>query len=78
MEQTRDNYEPKAKTTSIKFASRASVKVGDSYYTVECCEERCLPDSGYNIELEREALWDVVNSECDKQIEQIIDTFRTR
>lgn len=65
------------KTTSIKFTSRASVKIGDSYYTVECCEERSIPDlPQVNIETERKALWDCVNTECDAQIEEIIKTFK--
>lgn len=68
-----------AKTTSIKFTSRASVKVGDSYYTVECCEERAIPDidlTESELADERAALWECVNSECDKQIEDIIKTFK--
>ena len=67
----------KAITTSIKFTSRASVKVGDAFYTVECCEERCIPDlPDIDMEEERAALWECVNSECDRQIETILDTFR--
>lgn len=66
-----------AKTVSIKFTSRASVKVGDSFYTVEACEERAIPDiENINIEEERSDLWDTVNEECDKQIEQILETFK--
>lgn len=66
-----------AKTTSIKFTSRASVKVGDSFYTVEACEERMIPDiPEVNIEEERQALWDTVNGECDNQIQEILKTFR--
>lgn len=37
-------YEVKAITKTIKATSRASVKVGDSYYTVEYSEERALPE----------------------------------
>ena len=32
-------------TTSIKFTSRASVKIGDSYYTFEACIEKQCPES---------------------------------
>lgn len=66
----------KAKTTAIKFTSRASIKVDDSYYTVEACEERMIPDiEGINLEEERKALWDTVNSEVDNQIEDILKNF---
>lgn len=72
-----EGYAPKAKTVSIRFTSRASVKVGDSFYTVECCEERMIPDiEGIIVEEERQALWDTVNGECDSQISEIIKTFR--
>lgn len=70
-------YTLKAVTTSIRFTSRASVKVGDSFYTIEACEERTIPDlEGVNIEEERSALWDTVNNEVDMQIQDIIKTFR--
>lgn len=72
-----DEYTPKAVTTSIRFTSRASVKIGDSFYTIEACEERTIPDlEGVNIEEERSALWDTVNNEVDMQIQDIIKTFR--
>lgn len=67
----------KGKTTSIKFTSRASVKVNDSFYTVEACEERSIPDlEDVNMEEERQDLWDTVNTECDNQIQEILKTFR--
>jgi hypothetical protein len=72
-----DEYKIVGKTVSIKFTSRASVKVNDSFYTVEACEERMIPDiEGVDIEKEKEALWDSVNSECDSQIQEILRTFR--
>lgn len=70
-------YEQKAITTSIKFTSRASVKIGDSFYTVEACEERLIPAvDDVDIEQERKLLWDTVNTECDVQIEDILKTFK--
>lgn len=70
-------YTPKAVTTSIRFTSRASVKIGDSFYTIEACEERTIPDlEGVNIEEERFALWNTVNNEVDVQIQDIIKSFR--
>lgn len=72
-----DEYEVKAKTTSIRYTSRLSIKIHESFYTVEACEERIIPDvEGVDIEKEREALWDTVNSECDKQAEEIRNMFK--
>lgn len=70
-------YESKAVVTSIKATSRASVCINKNYYTVEYCEERMIPDTnGVDIEEERRILWNVVNSECDKQVEEIARTFK--
>lgn len=67
----------KAITTTIKFTSRASVKIGESYYTVEACEERMIPAiEGIDIEEERKDLWNTVNGECDEQISSILEAFR--
>lgn len=67
----------KALTTSIKFTSRASVKIGESYYTVEAQEERMIPDiEGINVDEERKDLWDTVNQQCDRQIEDILNSFK--
>lgn len=60
--------------TSIKATSRASVKVGDSFYTVEYCEERSI-DPDDNVEEERKKLWDTCNEEVDSQIEDILKSF---
>ncbi len=75
-----EGYKSKAKTTMIRFTSRASVKVGESFYTVECCEERTLPADFKTIDYdeERRLLWDTVNSECDNQIEDILKTFKKK
>lgn len=70
-------YEVKAITKTIKATSRESVKVGESYYTVEYSEERIIPDiEGIDIEKERQFLWEDINSECDNQIEDILKTFK--
>lgn len=69
-------YEVKGITTSIKFTSRASVKINDNYYTLEACEERMIPNiEGVDIQKEKEALWDSVNNECDKQTEDILNVY---
>lgn len=59
---------------SIRATSRASVKVGDSFYTVEYCEERSI-DPEDDIAEEREKLWGVCNTEVDTQIEDILKSF---
>lgn len=70
-------YEIKAITRTIKATSRASVKVGESYYTVEYSEERIIPDiEGVEIQKEKQFLWEDVNAECDGQIEDILKTFK--
>lgn len=65
-------------TTTIKISSRASVKVGDSYYTVEYTEERTVPPNSEAPELEeyRADLWNTCNNEVDKQIEEIIKMYK--
>ena len=70
-------YISKAKTVSIQFTSRASIKIGDNYYTVEACEERAIPElPDIDINKERELLWDCVNSECDEQISDILKIYK--
>lgn len=70
------DYESKAKITTIRATSRASVKIKDNFFTVEYSEERNIPDnSDVNIEAERAILWDVVNAECDTQVQEIKDAF---
>ena len=72
---TDKKYVSVAKTVSIKCTSRASIKVGDSFYTLEYCEERMISDNA-DVEKERAILWDVVNNECDLQIQDVLKTFK--
>ena len=65
------------KVTSIRATSRASVKVADSFYTVEYCEERSI-DPEDNVEDERAKLWNTCNGEVDAQIEDILKSFSKR
>lgn len=65
------------KITTIKATSRASVKIHDSFYTIEYGEERSLDETD-NVEEEREALWQDCNGEVDKQIEDILNSFTKR
>lgn len=72
---SKKQYESKAITTSMRITSRASVKVGESFYTVEYCEERSIPQDA-DVNKERELLWQVCNEECDKQIEDILKVYK--
>ena len=74
MARTKKAYESKATTTAIRITSRASVKVGDNFYTIEYCEERSLPEDA-NVEEERKLLWDTCNNECDYQIQEILEAY---
>lgn len=63
------------KVTSIRATSRASVKVADSFYTVEYCEERSIDEEIDDVVEERKKLWDTCNNEVDAQIEDILKSF---
>ncbi len=67
-------YESKAITTTIKASSRASIKVGDNFYTIEWTEERTVPED-CDIEKERTFLWETCNEEVDGQIQDILDAY---
>lgn len=72
-------YEVKGISTKITATSRVAIKLKDNYYTVECSEERSIPDvEGVDIEKERQALFDDVNSTVDMQIEDIYNTFNKK
>ena len=72
-------YEVKGISTKITATSRVAIKIKDNYYTVECSEERSIPDvEGVDIEKERQALFDDVNSTVDRQIEDIYNTFNKK
>ena len=69
-------YEKKATTTKIVATSRSSVKVKDNFYTVECSEERSVPDvEGVDVQKEWTLLFDDLNQVVDNQIEEIVKTF---
>lgn len=69
-----DNYIPKAKPTVIKFSSRASIKIKDSFYTFEYGEERQINDyDNIDMDKEIEILTNQCNTVVDKQIEEIVN-----
>ena len=72
-------YEVKGISTKITATSRVAIKIKDNYYTVECSEERSIPDvEGMDIDKERQALFDDVNATVDGQIEDIYNTFNKK
>ena len=71
------DYVSKCKTKTISATSRASVKVGDSFYTLQFTEERTVPQTSIvDLSKEKDLLWDEVNSQVDKQIEDVLRTFK--
>lgn len=74
-----ENYTPVGKTVSIKATSRASVKVGDSFFTMEYSEERVIPDlPDVDLAEERALLWDCVNNEVDAQVEDVVNFYNKK
>ena len=68
------------KTTSIKFTSRASVKLNDSYFTFESTIEKQCPEN-YSEEdyiQAKQKLWDECNTEIDNQIIEIQEFLRSK
>lgn len=65
---------------SVKFTSRASVKIGDSYYTFEACIERStdLEQGSPEFANFKKELWDELNAEVDTQIEETIEFLKKR
>lgn len=56
---------------TVKLTSRASVKIGDSYFTFEATEEHTVPDtvkSAEDFTDFKNKIWDDVNGEVDNQI----------
>ena len=71
------DYVSQAKINKISATSRASIKIRDSYYTMEYTEERLIPDTDdVDIEAERALLWNTVNGEVDGQIDDILQASK--
>lgn len=64
-----------AQTTEIKFTSKATVKVGDSFFSIEHSETRIVP-FGADVANEIASLTNDVNAVVDDQIEQIESTYK--
>lgn len=66
---------------TVKLTSRASVKIGDSYFTFEATEEHTVPDtvkSADDFTAFKNAIWDDVNGEVDNQIIETKDFIRKK
>lgn len=74
------NSDVKCITKTIKASSRASIKVGDNFYTIEYTEEQSVPEQFNSQELAtaRKDLWDTCNTEVDNQIVDILNTFSNK
>lgn len=70
------NYIQKAIPKTIKFSSRASIKIKDSFYTFEYGEERQIDDfNEVNLDKEKQLLIDDCNNIIDNQIEEVVKMF---
>jgi len=80
MAKKKDDYKSYAIPTTIKATSRISLKVNETFYTLEYTEERTIPSDAYmpdfSIEKERAILWDTVNAEVDKQAEDVQKMYK--
>lgn len=77
MAKKKEDYKSKAITSTIKATSRISLKVNETFYTLEYTEERLIPAiEGIDIEKERAILWDTVNAEVDKQAEDVQKMYK--
>ena len=68
-------YTSKAVVNSIKATSRVSIKINETFYTLEYTEERLIPADA-DVAKEREFLWDTVNTEVDKQVEDVQKMYK--
>ena len=66
-------YTSKAVVTEISATSRIAITVRDNFYTIEYTEKRAIPEvEDVDMDAERLALFDAVNSVVDAQAEDII------
>lgn len=74
MGETTNSYVPKAIPKTIKFSSRASVKIKESYYTFEYGEEREITNfNEVDLDKEKLKLTEDCNAVVDDQIKEVID-----
>lgn len=68
------------KTTVLKVTSRASVKIGDSFFTFEAGIEKSVPDDFDENLLadEKRKMWDEMNSDIDNQIIEVQEFLKNK
>lgn len=75
-----DIYESKGEISKISVTSRASVNIGKHFYTFEFMEEKCFPISKYGIDFdiqkEKQIMWNDANREVDNQIKETIEWIK--
>ena len=70
-------YVSKAVTTEFQATSRCAIKVKDNYYTLELTEKRVIPeDAEVDMDKEYELLFANLNAQIDKQMEDVLSTFK--
>lgn len=68
------------KTTSIKFSSRLSCNVGNSYYTFEATIEKQCPENFTEEEYKaaKHDLWNECHNEVDTQLEKTLEFLKQK
>lgn len=71
-------YVQQAKTVKISGTSKATIQIGNNYFSFSYSEERELPieQSEVNLEEEKKLLWDTLNAEVDKQLEEVSNAYK--
>lgn len=67
--------QPKHKTVMISATSKISACLSDVWYAFSYTESRQIIDDS-NMEEERQNLWDTVNVEVDKQVQDVVDMLK--
>ncbi len=68
---------PVAVVSKIQATSRISLKVGETFYTLEYTDERTIPQGvPVDIAQERSMLWDAVNTEVDNQAADVQKMYK--
>ena len=70
-------YVQQGKTVKISGTSKVTIQLRNNYYSFSYSEERELPEdqSRVNIEKERELLWETLNAEVDKQMDEVTKLY---
>jgi hypothetical protein len=60
------------RTAMVQATSRVSAKIKESFYTFEFSEQLVFDSNkNYNLEQEKEDLWNRVHEQVDKQLDEI-------